>query len=99
MRTCCKNSVRFARSQVAVTVSDADETLCVLVSDDGCGFSPRALDQAARPFFRTQRSTVGHLGLGLNICRILCSRHGGELTLANNARGGALVCATFSMQG
>lgn len=95
-----QNSVRFARSQVAVTVSDADETLCVLVSDDGCGFSPRALDQAARPFFRTRESgEEGHLGLGLNICRILCSRHGGELTLANNARGGALVCATFSMQG
>ncbi len=93
-----QNSARFARSSIAVTVSDADETLCVLVSDDGCGFSPRALDQAAKPFYRARESgEEGHLGIGLNICRILCSRHGGELTVANNVKGGALVCATFAM--
>ena len=95
---CVQNSARFARSSIAVTVSDADETLCVLVSDDGCGFSPRALDQAAKPFYRARESgEEGHLGIGLNICRILCSRHGGELTVANNVKGGALVCATFAM--
>lgn len=92
------NSSRFAKRTISVTVSDSDNTLCFLVSDDGNGFTARALDQTAKPFFKVkENSEDGHLGFGLSICRILCGRHGGELTIANNGRGGALVCATFSM--
>lgn len=34
-----------------------------------------------------------HLGLGLNICKILCERHGGTLKIANNDKVGACVTA------
>ena len=34
-----------------------------------------------------------HLGMGLNICKVLCEKHGGFLTLKN--KGGAAVTAAF----
>lgn len=33
------------------------------------------------------------LDLGLNICKILCERHGGTLKIANSDKGGACVTA------
>lgn len=93
------NASRFAKSKVSITVSDQKGKLCIIVSDDGCGFSVRALEQAGSPFYKARENADdGHLGFGLNICRILCARHGGELSLSNNGRGGGLVCATFQMQ-
>ena len=93
------NSSRFAHSRITVSISDAGGSLCILVSDDGNGFSSRVMDQAATPFYKGKDTAEdGHLGLGLSICSILCRRHGGELTLSNNGRGGALVCASFSME-
>ena len=92
------NAARYARRRVDITLSAAGDMLCLLVSDDGDGFSVRALEQALKPFYRAKdEGEEDHLGLGLSICRILCHRHGGEVSLANNARGGGMICAAFSM--
>lgn len=37
-----------------------------------------------------------HFGIGLHICRKLCTKHGGELSIANSIDGGAVVTASFS---
>ena len=92
------NAGRYARRRIDITVSAAGDTLCLLVSDDGDGFSVRALEQALKPFYKAKDNPEDdHLGLGLSICRVLCHRHGGEVSLANNARGGGLICASFAM--
>ena len=93
------NAGRYARRRIDITVSAAGDTLCLLVSDDGDGFSVRALEQALKPFYKAKDNPEDdHLGLGLSICRVLCHRHGGEVSLANNARGGGLICASFAME-
>ena len=33
--------------------------------------------------------------LGLSICKILCEKHGGKLTLNNSTKGGAITSASF----
>ena len=71
--------------------------LCVVVSDDGRGFSRRALERAMEPFYR--EVSGGRMGMGLHICKLLCERHGGDLSICNNAKGGGLVCASFAFQG
>lgn len=38
-----------------------------------------------------------HLGLGLNICKILCERHGGTIKISNNHKGGACVTACIKI--
>lgn len=68
--------------------------LLISVSDDGCGFKDSDIERVTLPFYKSsQDNTTEHLGLGLNICKILCERHGGTLKIANNDKGGACVTA------
>ena len=89
------NAFRHARTAVDVRLSAEGGTLCLVVSDDGRGFSHRALERAAEPFYREESG--GAMGMGLHICRLLCERHGGSLSLCNNGKGGGVACASFAM--
>ena len=76
--------------------------LSLTVEDDGPGFPPAALKRAAEPYYRGDNSPSPqgelHFGLGLYICRSLCEKHGGRLTLANRPQGGARVTASFQVE-
>lgn len=64
-----------------------------VVKDDGKGFSGEALRCAAEPFFRDEKEPdKTHFGLGLYICRILCGKCGGMLTIGNAKDVGGEVC-------
>lgn len=92
------NGARFAASALDVRVWMEDGALAVRVKDDGPGFAPADLEKATEPFYRGRRSGGGdgHLGLGLNICRVLCLRHGGDVRVAND--GGGCVTARFGFE-
>lgn len=52
------------------------------------GFKDSDIERVTLPFYKSsQDTTTEHLGLGLNICKILCERHGGTLKIANNDNG------------
>ena len=64
----------------------------VSVSDDGCGFKNIDIEKATLPFYKSSKDiATEHLGLGLNISKILSERHGGNIQIANNKAGGACV--------
>ena len=88
------NAVRFAEEKVAVSVDSSDGYLYLKVSDDGAGFAEKDLENATKPFYKTvSESDNEHFGMGLNICKILCEKHGGYIRLGN--RNGAVVLAAF----
>lgn len=58
------------------------------IRDEGCGFRPQVLLHAFDPFFTTKRLGTG-LGL-VNVKRIV-DDHGGQISLANQEKGGASV--------
>lgn len=88
------NALRFSRKRIAAMVQSEDGYLYLTVSDDGDGFAEEDLEQATKPFYKTVQETgKEHFGIGLNICKILCEKHGGYIRLEN--RGGALVTAAF----
>lgn len=88
------NAVRFAKDKIVVTAESRDGYLYLTVSDDGAGFAKKDLENATKPFYKTVRETNNeHFGMGLNICKILCEKHGGYIRLSN--RDGAVVTAAF----
>lgn len=92
------NAQRFAQKRVEIHIFLSKNFLMFSISDDGPGFSSEALKRATEPFFRGEKKSGGlHMGLGLNICKVLCRRHGGDITIANRAQGGAEVTACFAV--
>lgn len=93
------NAVRFADTKVSVICKRTKTVFLVCVADDGQGFTAKDLELATNPFYKANKNKVDtHFGLGLNICKILCERHNGGISLANRPEGGALVQADFDIK-
>lgn len=90
------NAARYAESKVSAVCIVYDDMLSVSVGDDGDGFSPEALRLGTKPFFRGEKDSSEHFGLGLYICRVICGKCGGSLTLSNI--NGGNVTAEFSLK-
>lgn len=89
------NAVRYCAKTVTADVV-FDDRLIITVSDDGPGFSEKALKDAVKPFYSSDKQKSGaHFGIGLTICRLLCEKHGGYLSYYNRDTGGACVKAVF----
>ena len=92
------NAVRFASGSIQVDCSRDGQELVLVVTDDGKGFLQEDLRQAAAPYYRGRPSEEDtHFGLGLNICKLLCEKHGGYLKIANSRTSGAMVTAVFAL--
>ncbi|MDS1030944.1 HAMP domain-containing sensor histidine kinase [Bacillota bacterium LX-D] len=90
------NAVQYAKQRISVLCEAADEMLTIIITDDGIGFSTEALQRATNPFYRDKKEPDKvHVGLGLNICKVICEKHGGQLILNNASNGGAKVTAIF----
>jgi two-component system sensor kinase FixL len=75
------------RRRIAVTgACEGGGELCFRVADTGTGIDPAHLERVFEPFFTTKPSGIG---MGLSISRSIVEAHGGHLTAANNAEGGA----------
>lgn len=93
------NATRYAKSSISIQYAVDNDTFSITVTDDGKGFDDTALKSATNPFYTTEKKsdTAQHLGLGLNICKILCERHNGNIVLSNGIKGGASVTVRFAM--
>jgi C4-dicarboxylate-specific signal transduction histidine kinase len=87
--------------QVYLSARVQGESAALTITDEGPGFSKTVLD---RPFIpnnttKTREGFLHGLGLGLFITRMVISLHGGEITLANRAEGGARVQVLLPLVG
>lgn len=84
-----ENSVRAGASEVGVTVtqSGSDNSLEIVIEDDGGGFAV-APARAADPFFTTKPGK--RTGLGLSLFTTAVEQAGGEVSLGNTGKGAAL---------
>ena len=86
------NAVRYAESSVNAVCEVSEGVLKISVLDDGAGFTGEALKNAVQPFFRDEKEPDKiHFGLGLYICKILCEKSGGSLTISNHENGGKVT--------
>lgn len=92
------NAKRFAKTKIAIDFMLIAETLVLSVRDDGPGFPQAILQKGAQPFLRGGENLEpnSHFGMGLYVCRLLCEKHNGSLTLKNTSNG-AIVTASFEI--
>ena len=96
-----QNALRFASKAIHLHWQISNGYLSTTVTDDGPGFSVENLH--SQNAIRFADSPEGgkpdnHLGIGLEICGILCRKHGGKLIRRNLEAGGAEVEFTFNIQ-
>jgi len=76
--------------RVSIYLSKSEDTVCIEVSDTGCGISEADLRSIFRPFYSTKPDGTG---LGLSFCRRVTEEHGGEIRVKSELSEGS----TFSV--
>jgi signal transduction histidine kinase len=96
------NALRFAPAggNVDVATLHDEQTVTIVVSDSGPGFTNDGLREATGRFWRDDpaRSGAGS-GLGLSIARSIVEHHQGTIILRNGETGGAIVALTLPRLG
>lgn len=86
-------SVRLSASveQVTHLLAGTKKSLCLTVSDQGCGIDDHAKKHIFDRFYQadSSRSDKQHYGLGLSIAKELVQKHGGSINVVDSPSGGA----------
>jgi signal transduction histidine kinase len=77
------------------TERDGRETIVVSVEDSGSGIDPQTLHSIFDAFVTTKPQGMG---LGLAICRMIISRHEGQLSASADNKSGALFKFTLPIK-
>ena len=82
IRNLLSNAQRYGGDRVTVRISRQDDTVRVVVADDGDGILQAEWETVFEPFGRTTgvRRSTDSVGLGLPISRALARTMGGDLT-------------------
>lgn len=91
-----QNALRFSAQRIQLIWEYQNGSLLTAILDDGPGFSDMILKKQDQLSLFVDPGKE-HMGMGLVISRILCSKHGGSLKLANAPSGGAKVHFTVGI--
>lgn len=89
-----ENAARYAKKKIKITEKDSDETVTVIIEDDGIGIPDNKKALALQPFVRLDESrseSTGGTGLGLSIAQTAIENHGGQIFLEDSELGGLKV--------
>jgi signal transduction histidine kinase len=76
------NAIRFARTEMIVSVTHVDGTAVLTVADDGPGIGGDLVSGLFQQVPRAEMRQSGtHLGLGLSIVKAIAEAHGGTVTV------------------
>jgi C4-dicarboxylate-specific signal transduction histidine kinase len=82
--------------ELAIRTARTDGGIQLRVADRGPGIPAEHLDRIFEPFWTTKPTGMG---IGLAICRSILDAHGGRVTVANRADGGAEFSVVVPVSG
>lgn len=93
-RNLLENAAQYARSSVAIGLSNRDGVVTLVVEDDGSGIAPEHRDRVFERFARLDQArsrATGGTGLGLAIVRDIVEQHHGRVAVQDGAVGARFV--------
>ena len=96
-----ENAVRHGRytTLIELSISQHGDMAHFEVRDNGCGIESKVLPKLFEEMFPHAQEGGGDstrsLGIGLSVCMSIVKAHGGRMSAANRAEGGA--CLSFSL--
>lgn len=92
-----ENSVRAGASLIEITVSvqPGEDTLTVVIKDDGCGMTPEETEKVQDPFYTTR--TTRKVGLGVPFFKLAAESTGGSFRIVSEKGEGTVVTAVFTL--
>ena len=94
-----ENSVKAGASLIRIILEEQDETLTLIIADDGCGMKPDILRGVVDPFYTTR--TTRRVGLGVPLLKMAAEQTGGSVSIESwhesdyPDRHGTVVTAVF----
>lgn len=90
------NAIKYAESIICLKLEAADDTVTILVDDDGCGIPEDLKERIFQPFYQVPgNSSTNGTGIGLAFSRALAEAHGGTLLLRDVPSGGSSFILTI----
>ena len=90
-----ENSVKAKSTFVEIILTETDQTVTLLIKDDGTGMSEEIVKGVTDPFYTTR--TTRKVGLGLPLLKMAAEQTGGsiEITSSQGENHGTSVKAVF----
>ena len=92
------NAVRYAKSEILVTLTCPNDTVTLTVADDGVGIEPEHQKRIFQRFYQVDGARArksGGLGLGLAMCDQIIRQHGGRISVESTPGKGSRFFVTF----
>lgn len=92
------NAVRYAKSEILVTLTCPNDTVTLTVADDGVGIEPEHQKRIFQRFYQVDGARArksGGLGLGLAMCDQIIRQHGGRISVESTPGEGSRFFVTF----
>ena len=74
-----QNSVKARAKNILIKLTETDETLTLLIEDDGCGMSREMVENVVNPFCTTR--TTRNVGLGIPLLKLAAEQTGGTVSI------------------
>lgn len=95
-----ENSVKAKATLTEICLTETDQTLTLVINDNGVGMSKETLLTVTNPFYTTR--TTRKVGLGLPLLKLACEQTGGSMNVESvteaedSERHGTVVTAVFN---
>lgn len=92
------NALRYARSEIHITLEGEGQLARLTIDDDGPGISSTECEHIFEPFARLDHENTGY-GLGLAIVRQIIQSHGGQVWAEGSPQKGARIVLLWPTSG
>ena len=88
LKNCMEHSPK--KEMIHINFSQTKEGICVAIRDFGKGIEAEDLPYIFDRFYNPRQEKTSHVGIGLNLAKLVIEKHFGTIKAENHPQGGAV---------